>query len=480
MFNKILIANRGDLVPRFIKTCKSLGSKSIVAHSSIDDNLKYLENADETILLKGNDREVYKDIGQIIDIAKKSNAEAILPGWGFISESPEFAKACEDSGIEFIGPNSQTMASVGDKAQSRVLADSVGIPIVKGSGIIHNYREAKSQIKSMNFPLKIYAVAGGGGKGMKQSYSIDDFKVQFKLAQSEGDKFFGNPDVAIQEYLPEIRHVEVQILADKFGNAVHFGTRDCSTQRRFQKLIEEAPAPCLDTKLEQDMLEHAVSFAKSAGYHGAGTIEYMVVGDNYYWGEMNARLQVENGVSEEISSIHLPRRRAIKPDLLKEMIRIAAGEKLGYSQENIHFKGHAMEFRINAEIAQEGFSPSLDLLVTHYHPPHGIGVRVESCIYDGYEIPHIYDSMIGKIIVKGRNRNNAISRGLKALDHTIIEGVQTTIPFYAQFINYEQFKKSGFSTEIVLEFMPKFKDIKIDEDKIYTAHGCFNPLDYEN
>jgi acetyl/propionyl-CoA carboxylase alpha subunit len=479
MFNKILIANRGDIVPRFIKTCKSLKVKSIVAHSSIDENQRYLNDSDETYILRGNDIRVYNDIDQIIDVAKKSGAEAIFPGWGFISESPEFVKACEDSGIEFIGPNSKTMAMVGDKSQSRVLADSVGIPIVKGSGIIHNYRESKRQIKSMNFPLKIYAVGGGGGKGMRQSYSFDDFKVNFEEARREGKEFFGNPDVAIQEYLPIIRHVEVQILADRSGNVVHFGTRDCSTQRRFQKLIEEAPAPCLDEKLRKDMLDHAVDFAKAAGYHGAGTIEYMVVGNRYYWGEMNARLQVENGISEEISSIHIPRRR-MRTDLLKDMIRIAARESLGYSQDNIHFKGHSLEFRINAEIAQEGFSPSPDLLVKHYHPPSGRGVRVESCIYDGYEIPHIYDSMIGKIIVKAKDRDHTISRGIKALNHTIIEGVKTTLPFYMQFIDSSEFRKGGFSTEIVSEFMPKFKYFDIDENQIYTAHGCFNPLDYES
>ena len=448
MFNKILIANRGEIAVRIIRAARELGIKTVAVYSEADVDSLHVKLADEAVCIgPASSTDSYLKIPNIISAAQITGSEAIHPGYGFLAENASFAKICAQNNIVFIGPRPELINMMGDKATARETAIKNKVPITKGSdGIVPDVEEAKKVAEWITYPVMIKATAGGGGKGMRIAHDEKELVENFIAAQNEAKAAFGNPDVYIEKYVEEPRHVEIQVIGDKFGNVVHLGERDCSIQRRHQKLIEEAPSAGIDARIREKMGKFAAKLAKGIGYDSVGTLEFLVDKNmNFYFMEMNTRIQVEHTISEEITGV----------DLIKEQIKVAAGEKLDFTQKDIEITGHAIECRINAEDSENGFLPSSGTL-EKYIPSGGIGVRIDSHSYQNYEIPPYYDSMIAKLIVKGKTREEAISRMKRALKEFIIEGVDTTIPFHLKVLDNKDFNKGTIYTNFI---ETHFKDV---------------------
>jgi len=437
VFKKILIANRGEIALRVIRACKEMGIKTVAVHSTADANSLHVRFADESVCIgppKSSDS--YLNVPSIISAAEITDAEAIHPGYGFLAENSSFAEICNSTGIRFIGPSPESIKQMGDKARARETAQKAGVPVLPGSnGVVTEESSANEIARELGFPVIVKAAAGGGGKGMRVVMSESEFANAFVMAQTEALAAFGNADVYIEKYILQPRHIEIQIIADEQGNTVYLGERECSIQRRHQKLIEEAPSVMVDEVLRKEMGEMAVAIGRSVKYRNAGTIEFLMDENaKYYFMEMNTRIQVEHPVTEMVTGI----------DLVKEQIRVAAGLPLSFTQRDIKIKGHSIECRINAE-DPEKFTPSPGT-ITAFNPPGGLGVRVETAAYTQYVIPPYYDSMIAKLVVHAETRADAIMRMQRALNEFIIEGVKTTIPMHKKILDDPDFKAGAIST----------------------------------
>lgn len=445
MFHKVLIANRGEIALRIIRACKELGIKTVAVHSDVDREGLHVKMADESICIgPAPSISSYLNMKAIISAAEVTDADAIHPGYGFLSENAEFAEICANCGITFIGPSPESMRLMGDKISARQTVIKAGVPILPGTTEgVKNAEEAKKIAAKIGYPVIIKATAGGGGRGMKIVHSPGSLANAFAAARSEAQAGFGNPEVYIEKYCERPRHVEIQIMGDKHGNVIHLGERDCSIQRRHQKLLEEAPCPVLKPETRKKMGECAVAAAKAVNYCSAGTMEFLLdQSGDFYFMEMNTRVQVEHPVTEMITGI----------DIVKEQIRVAAGLKLRYKQSDVKFHGHSIECRINAEDPVK-FTPSPGK-IDGYHTPGGLGVRVDSAVYDQYKVLPHYDSMIAKLIVHADTREEAIRRMARALDEYIIEGIKTTIPLHKRIMNNKEFIEgavdTGFMERLVL------------------------------
>ncbi len=441
MFRKILIANRGEIALRVIRACREMGISTVAVYSEADRESLHVRFADEDVCIGPPPaRESYLNIPRIIAAAEITGAEAIHPGYGFLAENAEFAEICERMELAFIGPTAEQIRLMGDKAVARETMAAAGVPTVPGSpGAIPEVEEALAAAREIGFPVLIKAAAGGGGKGMRVAHDEASFAAQFQMAQNEASAAFGNPSVYLEKFLVRPRHIEFQLLGDTQGRVVHLGERECSIQRRHQKLIEEAPSPALTPELREAMGRAAVKGAANIGYVSAGTIEFLVDQSGaFYFMEMNTRIQVEHPVTELVTGV----------DLVKEQIRIAAGEPLSVPQGPVELRGHAIECRINAEDPERNFAPSPGT-ITIFHPPGGPGVRLDTHAYAGYRVPPQYDSLIGKLIVHAPTRAEALARTLLALESFIIEGVHTTIPFLKDLIRDPAFVAGEFDTKFV-------------------------------
>ena len=441
MFKRILIANRGEIALRILRACKELGIETVVVYSTADKKNAYLRFADETICIgPPRSAESYLDIPRIISAAEVADVEAIHPGYGFLAENAHFAEVCRSCRITFIGPNPETIAKVGDKSAAKAIARKAKVPVVPGSeSVIENEKDALKEARRVGYPVLVKASAGGGGRGMRVAHNDISLVNAFLAARTEAEAAFNDSSVYLEKFIRNPRHVEIQVLADRHGNVIHLGERDCSLQRRHQKLIEESPCPVMTKGLRKRMGEAAKRLCKAAGYVNAGTVEFLLDGDGkFYFMEMNARIQVEHPVTEMVTGI----------DLIKAQILVASGKTLPWKQEDVKIHGHAIECRINAENPEEGFRPSPGR-ISHYIAPGGPGVRVDSHVYAGYRIPPHYDSMIGKLIVKGHDREEAIGMLERALEEFVVEGVETTIPFHMDVIRHPQFRKGEFDTEFI-------------------------------
>lgn len=443
MFKKILIANRGEIAVRIIRAARELGIKTVAVYSEADKDSLHVKLADEAVCIGGPlSTESYLKIPNIIAAAEVTGANAIHPGYGFLSENARFARICEMHNITFIGPRPEAIEKMGDKATARQTAIENEVPLTNGTGIVRSIEKAKEEVKErIGYPVMIKATAGGGGKGMRIARNDAELEVNTIAAQNEAEAAFGNPDVYIEKFVENPRHVEVQILGDKYGNVIHLGERDCSIQRRHQKLIEESPSFGLPSKVRKAMGDAAVKLAKAINYDSAGTLEFLVDKDNnFYFMEMNTRVQVEHTVTEMVTGV----------DIIKLQIKIAEGEKLNITQEDISLFGHAIECRINAEDPENNFLPCPGVLKT-YITSGGNGVRIDSHSYQGYEISPYYDSMIGKLIVHGVNREEAIERMKRALKDFIIEGIETTIPFHLEVLDNPVYRSGKITTNFIAE-----------------------------
>jgi acetyl-CoA carboxylase biotin carboxylase subunit len=441
MFKKVLIANRGEIALRVIRACRELGLQTVAVYSEADRESLHVRFADDDVCIgPPPGRLSYLKIPNLIAAAEITGADAIHPGYGFLAENAEFADTCRASNITFIGPTGEQIRQMGDKATARRLAQEAGVPTVPGSpGTIDDPDQALAFAGEIGFPVIIKATAGGGGKGMRIAQDAEQFVQLFGLAQNEALAAFGNGAVYVEKYLEHPRHVEIQVLGDTHGKVVHLGERDCSVQRRHQKLVEESPSPALNVDKRRRMGDAAVALASQIGYQGAGTIEFLLDADGkFYFMEMNTRIQVEHPVTEMVTSF----------DLVKEQIRIAAGEPISYMGDGTRLRGHAIECRINAEDPYRNFQPSPGL-ITAYHPPGGPGVRVDTHVYAGYTVPPFYDSLLAKVIVHGNTRPEALSRMGQALDSFILEGVTTTIPFLARVIRHPDFVRGKVDTRFL-------------------------------
>ena len=421
MYGKILIANRGEIAVRIIRACRNMGIKSVAVYSKEDKDALHVKLADQRVCIgEGSSKNSYLNINSIISAALNTNADAIHPGFGFLSENSEFAKKCEEYGIDFIGPSYKLIDSMGNKSAARKTMMEAGVPVVPGTKEpIYNAEEGIIIANKIGFPIMIKASSGGGGKGMRVATSEEEFEHQFNTAQRESVNAFGDDTMYIEKFIEKPRHVEIQIIGDKFGNVVALGDRDCSVQRNHQKMIEESPSPAINEETREKMNKVAVLAAKAVGYYSVGTIEFIVSQNGeFYFMEMNTRIQVEHPVTEMVTGI----------DLIESQIEVAMGNKLSFTQEDIKITGHAIECRINAEIPEKNFRPSPGL-IKHIHLPGGNGVRVDTAIYEGYTVPSDYDSMIAKIIVHGKDRESAIKRMLTALDELVIVGISTNVNF---------------------------------------------------
>ena len=445
MFSKILIANRGEIALRIIRACKELGIRTVAVYSQIDKLSHHVRFADEAICIgEAASSSSYLNIPAIISAAEITDVEAIHPGYGFLAENPHFAEICESCKISFIGPTPENIRLMGDKMAARTTMQKAGLPIISGSsGIIKNKEEAIKTAKKIGYPVIIKAASGGGGKGMRVCHNDITLISSLMAAQSEAEASFGNPNVYIEKYLDKPRHIEIQILGDRRGHILYLGERDCSIQRRHQKLLEESPSPVVDSKLRKRLGELAVRAAKTVNYSSAGTIEFLLdQSKNFYFMEMNTRIQVEHPVTEMVTGI----------DLIKEQIRIASGEKLHLHQDNIHIKGAAIECRINAEDFENNFMPCPGKIQT-LNLPGGPGVRIDTHIYPGYEVSQYYDSLLAKVIAHGNNRQEAIKIMLRALNEFNISPIKTTIPFHLKLLENAAFLKSEISTHFVQEIL---------------------------
>jgi len=445
MIQKILIANRGEIALRIVRACRELGVRTLAVYSEADEQSLHVQLADEAICIgPAPSSQSYLKADRIISAAEIADVDAIHPGFGFLSENAEFAEQCESCNIKFIGPRSETIRLMGDKAMAKEVAKRAKAPIIPGSdGPVTDEAEAIKIAKRIGFPVIIKAVAGGGGKGMRLAHNAVAFAKEFHTAKIEAEKAFGNGDVYIEKFIEEPRHIEFQILADEHGKVVHLGERDCSVQRRYQKLIEEAPSPFLDDKLRKKMGDAAVRIAAECAYQNAGTVEFLVdKNGDFYFIEMNTRIQVEHGVTEEVTGL----------DLVKRQIRIAGGEPLGLDQRDIKIQRHCIECRINAEDPTRNFAPCPGE-VTFYYTPGGHGVRIDSHVYQGYVVPPHYDSMVAKLMVYGRTREIAMDRMYRALNEYLIRGIRTTIPFCAAVMKDPVFRSGQVTTKYIEEFL---------------------------
>lgn len=447
MFKKVLIANRGEVAVRIIRACREIGIPTVAVYSQADADSLHVSLATEAYCIGPNESsKSYLNIPAIISAALISGADAIHPGYGFMSERADFAEICAEHNIKFIGPSPESMQLMGDKATARKTMTAKNVPVTPGTGIITDINEAKASAKKFGYPVIVKATAGGGGKGMRVANNDTELEQAVTLCRQEAEKFFGNPDVYMEKYLVNPRHIEVQIIADKFGNVVHLGERDCSIQRRHQKLVEEAPSPAVSEDVRKKLGDAAVRAAKAANYEGVGTIEFLLDKDkNFYFMEMNTRLQVEHGISEMISNV----------DIVREQISIAAGNPLSFKQEDIKLYGHAIECRINAEDPDRNFLPAPGE-INGYITPGGFGVRVDSHVYSGYRIPPYYDSLISKLMCWAPTREEARRRMYRALKEYVITGVKTTLPFYQELIEDDVFISGNFDTG----FMNTYKQNK--------------------
>jgi acetyl-CoA carboxylase biotin carboxylase subunit len=441
MFKKVLIANRGEIALRVIRACRELGIETVAVYSEADRESLHVRFADDDVCIgPPQGRQSYLRIPHLIAAAEITGADAIHPGYGFLAENAEFADTCKASNITFIGPSGDQIRAMGDKATARKLAQEAGVPTVPGSkGTIQDLDEALAVAGEIGYPVIIKATAGGGGKGMRVALDAESFAQSFTLAQNEALSAFGNGSVYVEKYLARPRHVEIQVMGDTHGRVIHLGERDCSVQRRHQKLIEESPSPALTEALRERMGGAAVQLASRIGYVGAGTLEFLLDEDgSFYFMEMNTRIQVEHPVTEMVTSF----------DLVKEQIRVAAGAPISFKGEGTRLRGHAIECRINAEDPYRNFQPSPGA-ITAYHPPGGPGVRVDSHVYAGYHVPPYYDSLLAKVIAHGNDRDEALARMRQALDSFVIEGVTTTIPFLARVIRHPDFAAGKVDTKFL-------------------------------
>jgi acetyl-CoA carboxylase biotin carboxylase subunit len=442
---KLLIANRGEIALRILRTCREMGIATVAVHSTVDRNALHVQLADEAVCVgEAPSSRSYLNIPNILAAATSRGADAIHPGYGFLAENANFAEICQAHSITFVGPSPESIRAMGDKSTAKHTMQRVGVPTIPGSEGLLDSPEAAAQLaETMGFPVMIKATAGGGGRGMRLVTTPDQLESLFRAAQGEAEAAFGNPGLYMEKFIDRPRHVEVQILADRHGNVVHLGERDCSVQRRHQKLLEEAPSPGLSADLRQRMGDAAVAAARSIGYEGAGTVEFLLDrSGNFYFMEMNTRIQVEHPVTEMVTGI----------DLIAEQLRIAGGEPISMRQEEIHIYGHAIECRINAEDPSHNFRPTPGR-ITGWLPPGGPGVRVDSHVYTGYEISPFYDSLIGKLIVWGIDRDAALRRLRRALSECAITGIPTTIDFHLALLDRPEFQRGEIHTKFVEQEM---------------------------
>jgi acetyl-CoA carboxylase biotin carboxylase subunit len=435
MFKKILIANRGEIALRIHRACKEMGIATVAVHSTADSNSMAVRLADESVCIgPPASKDSYLNIPSILSAASLTGADAIHPGYGFLSENSQFAHMVEEHGFTFIGPKAEHIDMMGDKVMAKQTAQRLGLPVIPGSpGAVVSVEEGLRMSIDMGFPVLIKAASGGGGRGMKVVRNEKEFEEQYKTARTEAQANFGDDTVYIEKYLEKPRHIEIQIFGDKHGNAIHLGERDCSTQRRHQKVLEEAPSPALTPELRDGIGTLAANMIREMGYVGAGTIEFLFENGKFYFMEMNTRIQVEHPVTEMLTGV----------DLIAEQIRVAYGEPLRLTKEKIHFRGHAMEVRINAEDPQT-FIPSPGE-IRMFHAPGGMGVRFDSAVYNGYRIPPYYDSMVGKLIVHGRTREECIRRMRRAIMETIVDGVKTTLPLHLWILEQPEFVSGDYT-----------------------------------
>ncbi|MGB9837940.1 acetyl-CoA carboxylase biotin carboxylase subunit [Methanothermobacter sp.] len=471
MFSKILVANRGEIAIRVMRACRELGIKSVAVYSEADKNALFTRYADEAYEIgKPSPSQSYLRIDRIIDVAEESGAEAIHPGYGFLAENPKLGEECEKHGIKLIGPKGSVIEAMGDKITSKKLMKKAGVPVIPGTDMgVSDPDEAAEIADSIGYPIIIKASAGGGGIGMRTVYEEDELIRAMESTQSVAASAFGDPTVYIEKYLEKPRHIEFQVMADEHGNVIHLADRECSIQRRHQKLVEEAPSPIMTPELRKRMGSAAVKAAEYIGYENAGTVEFLYSNGDFYFLEMNTRIQVEHPITEVITGV----------DLVKEQIRVASGEELSCRQEDITIRGHAIECRINAEDPLSDFAPNPGK-ITGYRSPGGIGVRVDSGVYMNYEIPPFYDSMISKLIVWGMDRQEAINRMRRALSEYIILGVRTTIPFHKAIMKNEAFQRGELHTHFVDEYRRGIeaemqKIVKEDQEMVERLHSTFLP-----
>ena len=441
MFRKILIANRGEIAVRIIRACREMGIATVAVYSEADREALHTQLADEAVCIgPAAATDSYLNMEQILSACIATKADAIHPGFGFLSENSRFVGMCEKCNITFIGPTAEMMDKMGNKSQARLTMIEAGVPVVPGTKEpVYDAKRGAAMAEDIGYPVMIKASSGGGGKGMRIAFGPDDFEENFQVAQLESVRGFGDNTMYIEKYVQEPRHIEFQIMADKFGNVVQFGERDCSIQRNHQKMIEESPSVALTPELRRRMGDAAVRAAKAVHYESAGTIEFLLDKEkNFYFMEMNTRIQVEHPVTEMVSGV----------DLMKEMIRVAAGEPLSVKQEDIHLQGHAMECRINAEDPAHHFRPCPGV-IEEIHLPGGNGVRIDTAAYNGYEIPPFYDSMIAKVIVHGRTRQEAIDKMRSTLGELIIDGVTTNVDFQYEILDNEDFQAGEITTDFI-------------------------------
>lgn len=454
MFNRVLIANRGEIACRIIRACRELGIESVAVYSQADKDALHVQLADHAVCIgPAASKDSYLKVENILSAAVITGAQAIHPGFGFLSENAKFAKMCAECNITFIGPSSEVISQMGDKAEARKQMIAANVPVIPGSDdVVETVEEGIELAKRIGFPLLIKAVAGGGGKGIRRVETVEEFEHQFVTARQEALQAFGNADVYMERIIYPAKHIEFQILADQHGNVVHLGERDCSLQRKNQKIIEEAPSPSLSSQLRREMGEAAVRAAKAVGYQNAGTIEFLVDEEkHFYFMEMNTRIQVEHPITEMITNV----------DLVQQQIKIAAGEELPFTQEDITFEGHAIECRLNAENPFEGFRPSPGKVTFLHQPVGGMGVRIESALYTGYQIPPFYDSMLTKLIAHGKTREEAILRMKRMLFELVVEGVDTNQEFVEDLLDSPAFRRGDYTTAYVeTEFLKQWNQPK--------------------
>ena len=461
MFKKVLVANRGEIAIRIIRACKELGLATVSIFTEQDANALHITKADEAILVTPGPIAGYLDYDQIIKVAKWSGADAIHPGYGFISENWRFAQACEEAGIAFIGPTSTAIRAMGNKIRARETMTVAGVPLVPGSPVIQTEDEAARWAEDIGYPVMIKAKAGGGGKGMRLAATLEELRHNLTIARAEAKKAFADEAVYLEKFITHPKHIELQVMADKYGNVIHLGERDCSIQRRHQKLIEIAPSLVLTPEKREAMGEIAKKAARQIDYHTVGTVEFLVDQDlNYYFLEMNTRIQVEHTITEIITGI----------DIVKEQIKLAAGERLCCAQEDVRFWGHAIQCRINAEDPRNNFFPSPGK-ITKYLSPGGVGIRLDGCIFGGYEIPPYFDPLLSKLCAWGNTWEEAVDRMSRALNEYIIRGVKTTIPLYKKLVKDAEFRSGRYTTEYMEKKIQEltYEDVKEPFDIYYVA-----------
>ncbi len=456
---KLLIANRGEVATRIIRACKELGIETVAIYSEADANSLHVKKADEAYLIPGDPIRAYLDYHKIVDIAKIARADAIHPGYGFLAENADFAEYVIKKGLIFVGPKPEHIRLFGDKVQAKRAMEEAGLPVVPGvAEPIHDVDTARQIAKEIGYPVILKAAYGGGGRGVRVCWNEKELIEQFPQAYKEAETFFGKGDLFIEKFIEDPKHIEVQIVADKYGNVIHLGERDCSIQRRHQKIVEVAPSPNLPHDVRQKLLGLSVKAIQKIGYENVGTIEYLVdKHGNFYFIEMNTRLQVEHTITEEITGV----------DIVELMIEIAEGKPLPFLQHEILFRGYAIEFRINAEDPKRNFAPSPGK-ITAYYSPGGPGVRIDGAVYKGYIIPPYYDSMVAKLIVRGRTWDKAVRRAKRALDEFIVRGVPTNIPLHKAIVQDPDFRAGKFTTKYLEQKLPTFKleEEKPLEDKV--------------